>query len=567
MGIKKLKQKFIKKRFLFVILTVFILFLGFKTFAQVPKCPCLNEQLVRVAITGNSFKPLTYNQISIIATADYALYYKNSARQIVKFDKGDIADVQYKYGKFTIKTGNKIVARGLKGTLVFDCPTGLLGVEYLQRKGKQALYHGTFELTPKNDCRFFLVNVLSLQNYLRGVVPNEMPAKFGLEALKAQAVAARNYVLMPRNRAFEEFDVDDSVSSQVYFGANTEEPLTNLAVLETEGLVALNGWDLILAQYSSTAGGYTESYENVFSEAGTKFPSIPRCYLKGKPDVKTLGLLNREEEARLFYMSCPDSYDIKSPYYRWQREWNVRELEKTLKQTLAEQSATGFVQPEFKKSDELGNLKEIKVAKRGLSGKIIELEIITDEKIYHIFKELVIRRLLKKDGKSLPSANVVFDNLYDSNNKLYKIQAYGGGYGHGVGMSQYGAGFMSTVLNKKFDEILKRYYSEITISTVPVILSSNEGQKIVTQRFFASKKLANIVIDNKYKIDKINAKINGKLITLELKKGIMPKYRVIKIDISENIKKGKNEIIFYFPEQTCDKALRLYVELVGKDEG
>ncbi len=103
-----------------------------------------------------------------------------------------------------------------------------------------------------------------------------MPVRFGLEALKAQAVAARNYVLMPRTRTAQ-FDVDDSVASQVYYGAGTESSLGNQAVNETQGLLALFDWDLIQAQYSSTAGGYTEDYENAFSDPKTKdFPSKPK---------------------------------------------------------------------------------------------------------------------------------------------------------------------------------------------------------------------------------------------------------------------------------------------------
>ena len=87
-----------------------------------------------------------------------------------------------------------------------------------------------------------------------------MPVRFGLEALKAQSVAARNYVLSPRVKANNNYDVVDSVASQVYYGANTEKELSNQAVYETTGIVATYNWNLILALYSSTAGGYTESY-------------------------------------------------------------------------------------------------------------------------------------------------------------------------------------------------------------------------------------------------------------------------------------------------------------------
>lgn len=526
---------------------------------------------VRVAISNSSFKSVIYNEISIIATGEYAAYDKQSCKPIAKFLPTDILKIKMTPGGFVLSVNNKVVEKNIQGTIILDSPKGVLGVENLKRNGKQALYHGIFEVTPKDTNSFFLINVLDLETYLKGVVPNEMPVRFGLEALKAQAIAARNYAMTPRTRSFKEFDVDDSVASQVYFGAATESELSNQAVIQTEGLVALYDWELILAQYSSTAGGYTENYENTFSDPKTKeFPSKPKPYLQGSPDIFSVSPLNREEEAKIFYMSYPDSYDIKSPYYRWQRTWGADELSDVLKKTLIAQSKTGFIHPEYKEGDTFGQLKELKVKHRGVSGKIVELEIVTDKATYHVYKELVVRRLLQKDGASLPSANVVFENLYDTNKKLNKIVAYGGGFGHGVGMSQYGAGFMSTSLHKTFDKILKRYYTGITISTVPVILSPAEGQKVITQTFFAPEKKANLVVDNKYNIKQFNANINGQAVAFELSNSIVPVHRVSRIDISSYIKQGKNNIVFYFPNENgfqCEnKAIRLYVELVEKDD-
>lgn len=554
-----------------VLVLILMFSAGLKTFAQ---CPVPIQQLVRVAISNSNFKSVVYSTTSIIATDEYAVYDKKTAKPVIKLLATDILKIGVDADGFVLSVNNKIVAKNT-GIIVLDCPNGLLGVENLKRNGKQALYHGVFEVIPKNETSFYVVNVLDLQSYLKGVVPNEMPVRFGLEALKAQAVAARNYVLMPRTKAFKEFDVDDSVSSQVYFGASTESELSNRAVNETDGLVVLYGWDLILAQYSSTAGGYTESYENVFSDPNTKeFPAKTRPYLQGRPDIFSVAPLNREEEAKIFYMSYPDSYDMKSPYYRWQKQFTREELEKVLANTLIDQSKTGFVKPEFKQGDVFGELKELRVKRRGVSGKIIELEIVTDKQTYHVFKELVIRRLLQKDGVSLPSANVVFENLYDTDKKLNKIVAYGGGFGHGVGMSQYGAGFMSNSLHKSFDKILKRYYTGITVSTIPVILSSYEGvgagQKIISQQFFAPYKKAILVVDNKYNIQEFGANINGQDVAFELANKIVPFHRVSRIDISSYIVQGKNKITFYYPEEQgkqCEnKAIRLYIELVEKDD-
>lgn len=551
---------------LFCLLAVLIIGTCTKTIAKTPD-PTPPQTIVRVAINNNNFKTYTYNEISIIAQDEYYIYDKDTCTRVAKLAPTDVLKIKLTADGFELSTGNKSIAKKVQNNLVIDCPKGLLGVENLKRNGKQAYYHGCLEIVHKNETQFFLVNVLELETYLKGVVPNEMPVRFGLEALKAQSIAARNYVLTPRTRSNKEFDVDDSVASQVYFGANTEQELSNQAVEQTQGLVALYNWELILAQYSSTAGGYTESYENAFSEPKSgDFPAKSKPYLLGRPDIYSVGPLHREEEARLFYMSCPDSYDMKSPYYRWKKEWTAAELHDVLAKNLIAQSKTGFVRPKLLPEDTLGEIKELAVRRRGESGKVMELEIITDNGSYHVFKELVVRRLLTKDGVSLPSANVVFENLYDSDKKLNKIVAYGGGFGHGVGMSQYGAGFMATSLHKSFDKILKRYYTGITISTCPVILSDNDSQKTVSQSFYAPYKKAYLMVDNKFQLTSITAKINGKDVTFELEKSLVPTHRINRIDISNYVRIGKNTATFCYPEEAGDKkAIRLYIELVEKD--
>lgn len=532
-----------------ILLFLIVLFLNTGTsFAQ-------NIPLVRVGISDTNFKKLLYNEITIFATDDFGIYDKKTSKLILNFSKEDVVRFIYKEKKFDIEKNSLEVAKNFSGTIVVHSPKGILGIEGLKRKSKQALYHGVFELTPRNEKEFFIVNVLDLQEYLKGVVPNEMPVTFGLEALKAQTIAARNYVLMPRARAYKEFDVDDSVASQVYFGANTESELSTQAVNETLGLVALYNLDLILAQYCSTAGGYTEDYANAFSDNQLKkFPAIQKPYLKGKPDIYNTSSLETEDAARNFYTSTPNSYDINSPYYRWQKIFEKNELENTLKRTLNEQSKTGFVYPFFTENNEIGELKEINVLKRGVSGKIMELEIVTTKGIWKVSKELVIRRVFQKNGISLPSANVVFDFNED------KIIAYGGGFGHGVGMSQFGAGFMAKSLNKNFIEILKHYYSGITISTIPQLVAD----KPVSISFYAPRKKGTLVIENQFNLNNLYVDINGEKIIFPLDKKIF--INETRINISKYIKKGLNDITF--ENQNCEtgKYVKAYVELEEKDD-
>jgi len=440
---------------------------------------------------------------------------------------------------------------------VIICPSGLIGVKNLKRKGTQALYHGAMEFTQKPDhSGFYLINLVELDDYLKGVVPNEMPVSFGLEALKAQAVAARNYVLTPRTQAYKEFSVVDSVASQVYFGANTEEELATRAVMETDGIVALYNNELILALYSSTAGGYTESYANAFSDPNTRiFPSQTKPYLVAVPDKSEFKPLDNDEDAKQFYEVRVPSFDIESPYYRWKKQWGVNELEEVLKKTLPAQSKTGFVHPVVKENDDIGTIKEIKVMKRGASGKIMELEIMTSKGCYIVSKELVIRRVFQKDGVSLPSANAVFEKEIDNYGNVKSIIVYGGGFGHGVGMSQFGAGYMASKLGQAYYNILRHYYTGINLGTVPVSVCGED----VKQNFWAPIGRAQIVVTDTTS-PKLAVMINGREHEFNISKPVF--HHEYKIDISRYIDDGFNTITFHSP--SLGRSVNVYVELVEK---
>lgn len=517
--------------------------------------PVFSENdIVRVGLTDNKFQNVLKQQVTVYGTSECDICDKDTRKIIA--NAAEDTEIIIKNGE----VGLDLTINGKTTTLrdfVIVCPRGVLGVKDLTRKGKPALYHGAFEVVQHPDRKgFYLVNLVEIQEYLKGVVPNEMPVRFGLEALKAQAVAARNYVLTPRTQAYKEFNVIDSVASQVYYGVNTEDDLATRAVMETDGIVALHDNEPILALYSSTAGGYTESYSNAFSDPLTKmFPSIHKPYLTAVPDKSEFQPLNEEDKAREFYETKIPSFDIDSPYYRWQKEWTVSELEDVLKSTLAAQSKTGFIHPAFKQGDELGHIKDIKVMKRGDSGKAIEVELMTDKNCYRIAKELVIRRVFQKGGISLPSANIIFENKIDSYGNITDVIIMGGGFGHGVGMSQYGAGYMAVKLKQPYYNILRHYYTGINLGTLPVTVCGDE----VKQTFWAPIGRAQLVITNSTAA-KIAVRINGKAMEFPVTKTIFQKdYR---IDISRYIEDGANTIVFYPP--TLGRAVTLYVELVEK---
>ena len=153
------------------------------------------------------------------------------------------------------------------------------------------------------------------------------------------------------------------------------------------------------------------------------------------------------------------------------------------------------------------------------------------------------------------SANVAFEHEYNEKGGLFYIKAYGGGFGHGVGLSQYGAGYMASELHKSFDEILKHYYTGITLATEPVILSARNNN--VTKTLNIKNGKAQLVVDNMYKISCIELNINGSDIKIEL--NINERYNFI--DLSEYLSKGMNIIKFYFPE--TKGVIRFYIEIKG----
>jgi stage II sporulation protein D len=153
-------------------------------------------------------------------------------------------------------------------------------------------YRGTLEARVDKAGRLQLINEIDMEEYLRGVVPNEMgPGQFPeLEALKAQAVAARTYIIANLGQfADDGYDVCDSPQCQVYKGAGTEHPLTNQALEETRGVILTHNGRPINALYTSTCGGHTEDGALVFPEEKTPYLKGVPCYPEVEAESRALG--------------------------------------------------------------------------------------------------------------------------------------------------------------------------------------------------------------------------------------------------------------------------------------
>lgn len=314
-------------------------------------------------------------------------------------------------------------------------------------------YRGKMEFRIGNDGKLLAINEISMENYLKGVLPSEMSPGFPMQALRAQAITARSHAIAKlgfRHR-LDPFDLCAGVHCQAYSGTGKEHPTTSQAVDETRGQVLVYGGEVCDAVYSAICGGYTENSSNVWS-------GPPVAYLTGIPDAsneESTSLpvsLESEEEVRAWVLDeppvfcnhlCEDasvSVLYAQKYFRWDVKYSAKELEKIVVQKTGQQ---------------IGNLLDIIALRRGRSGRLMQIRIDGDAVETTVQGELKIRRALSPNY--LPSACFVVDKEIGSDGLPDSFIFHGAGWGHGVGMCQVGAAGMAI---EGFDhrEILLHYY-------------------------------------------------------------------------------------------------------------
>ncbi len=320
-------------------------------------------------------------------------------------------------------------------------------------------YRGEFFATRDPQGLISAVNRLPLEQYLRGVVPEEMPASWPLEALKAQAVAARTYALANLG-GFEKYgyDLSATVRSQAYGGQDSETPSTDAAVAGTRGLVATYAGKLISTYYHAHGGGRTDSAADVWG--------FDRPYLKGTAET------------------------YEKPY-PWYVVYTRRALERTANGFLP--SATG------KPGADVGTLLRVVPGRFTPGGRALDVTLTGTGGSYTVSSERLrgavgatrmksimyaVRswpevtfvggrggaptgRFVARIGGVPSLASVVRPGLGPPLPAVGRVPGLfvleGQGYGHGIGMSQWGAYGMAT-RGFTFDRLLKHFYQGITIT-------------------------------------------------------------------------------------------------------
>lgn len=350
-------------------------------------------------------------------------------------------------------------------------------------------YFGSFEVFIR-DNSLRAVNSIDLEQYLRYVVPGEMLSSGGLEGYKAQAVAARTYVLSDMlSGRFTSlgFHVDDTTLSQVYNSLPSVE-LCNQAIEETKGQVMTYGGKIIDAKYYSTSPGVGAPFNEIYYEGNGYKKQNPKPYLSFRDYTGTgINDLSDETKASEFFKNWTmDSYDSNSPYFRWKITIDGKLLEKTINSNIYDRYTKspdsfkkkwylGIYKKTVIPKEGIGSIQDLYISRRGTSGNIIEMTIVADSGTYRVLKEQNIKKLITpeeftitpiygkdiKNFKAFPSPFFTIDRQLQ-NTGIKSITIYGGGFGHGVGMSQYGVIGLSRG-GKGYLEMLNIFYENVNI--------------------------------------------------------------------------------------------------------
>ncbi len=339
---------------------------------------------------------------------------------------------------------DRIVVETLDGSPL-DVRQVEFGVGYSFHGFEDRSYRGALKLTLDRTGRLAVVNLVGLEDLLKGLVPAEIFAKAHPEALKAQAVTARGEVLakIGLKHLADPYLLCAEQHCAVYRGRTGEAASTNEAVQATrgEGLFAPSG-KLVDSVYSAVCGGHTENNEVVWG-------GVPDESLRGKPDTLPGQLASASPSELEAFLSaelssaCQRSSFAQPTKYRWEKRFTAEEVNR-----LTESLGVGPVQA-------------MAVASRGVSGRARALTIAGENGATQIRGELNIRRLFGM----LNSAMFVVRPERGPDGKIAAWVFRGGGWGHGVGMCQTGA-IGRAEAGQDYRAILGHYFNGALVSRI-----------------------------------------------------------------------------------------------------
>lgn len=302
---------------------------------------------------------------------------------------------------------------------------GKIWINNTQKPGNKKLFPGSLYLQPNAYGSYSLVNLVGLETYLRGVLPYEIGTKAPEPALEAQAIIARTYAL----RNLHRFDVDNyqlcaDTHCQVYDGLNGASKKTDQAIASTRGQVLTYNNELVDALYSSTTGGVTAYFSDVWN-------GEDRPYLRPVVDApKNIWNISEksladEENFRQFIGLEQGFNESKWDVFRWYRETNLEDITKDLQKFLKA------------KNSQYANFKTIEsmsITQRSHSGRILSLAVKTDIGVLNLHKDEV------RSAFAAPVSTLFYlQPINKGKSQVWGYAFIGGGLGHGVGLSQTGS--------------------------------------------------------------------------------------------------------------------------------
>ncbi len=313
-------------------------------------------------------------------------------------------------------------------------------------KVQDVAFSGNLEISIDPLGTLELIEQTTVEEYLRGVVPAEMPSSWPAAALEAQAVCARSETLsrLGVRHMGDDFDLCATEHCQAYRGASWYTAATDGAVQKTVGVVQANGSRLLEAVYSHNCGGHTEDNDVVWA-------SPPDMALRGVPDAGPRALdgvsLKDESDLRKWLLNgtpafCGHLKPDEMKNFRWNVKLSAREVDDLV--------AVAY--------PEVGRIRDIHAVERGVSGRMKSIRIVGRGATVVVLKELPIRRLFG----GLYSAKFVVDIDRADDGMPAGFEFTGGGHGHGVGMCQDGARYLASS-GRDYEDILQHYYGNAVI--------------------------------------------------------------------------------------------------------
>lgn len=456
-------------------------------------------QYIRVLLRNSDFEGIFHESVLLTADTDFTVSYMADEEYVSE---------KYVAGEEIEFTQDGVFLAGGRVQITPDVLTGKIIIKSMKRNQGIPSYRGTVEMINAEE-GIVVINQVLLEEYLYSVVPSEMPSTYPEEALKAQAICARTYGYGHMEHAgYPKFGahVDDSTLYQVYNNIR-EQATTTAAVKNTYGqLLCTAEGKLAETYYYSTSCGMgsdatvwkTESALSIdYLEATainkrTMEEKLKALYERGEQasEVESTGNVGeRMKEEAYFYDfitgSDPDDFEVDETWYRWTYE--VAEIDSdTIQQRLQDRYNSNknrvltledgeYVSREVENP---GEICDIRIVKRGSGGVADELVITGSENTYKVITEHNIRyvmdngeaAVIRQDGgKSsfptlLPSGYfVIVPQKEDDIITGYRL--IGGGFGHGVGMSQNGAKEMAKC-GYTAEEILLFFYKNCLIHQV-----------------------------------------------------------------------------------------------------